>query len=72
MDFENKDDDNKDIKKHVLIESELHAPFKSYCVSVENKPVKTVVSNMIREKLSDSGFQVVTKNNNNQGGGSND
>lgn len=71
MDFENKDDD-KDIKKHVLIESELHAPFKSYCVSVENKPVKTVVSNMIREKLSDSGFQVVTKNNNNHGGGSND
>ena len=60
----------KEVKKQILIDSDLHAPLKSYCISVENKPVKAVVSNMIRNKLQDSGFKVITNNRNNQGGDS--
>jgi hypothetical protein len=53
--------DSKELKKQILIDSDLHAPFKSYCSSVEKKPVKAVVSEMIRNKLSDSGFKILTK-----------
>ena len=50
------------IKKQVIVDTELHALFKGYCSSVEKKTIKEVISNMIRDKLNKSGFKVQSEN----------
>jgi hypothetical protein len=46
------------LQKQVSIDADLHAPFKSYCSGVKERSVKSVVSEIIREKLQKENFYV--------------
>jgi len=44
--------------KQIGIDNDLHAPFKSYCSGIEKRSVKSVTSDIIREKLKKENFKV--------------
>jgi hypothetical protein len=47
--------------KQITIDDSLHAPFKSYCSGIEQRSVKSVISDMVKQKLQKADFHIQSK-----------